>query len=319
MHRRNSFQPEIFRVSEGTTDETIELGSVTSKTIHFAPGSTEVRLRQHIFGFPLENVIALQSIDGGPVYEADLKKGGFGFIPAGTKLEAHPDKPVHTLFITVSDQYLRTIAKETVRPEKIDLRFLSASEDAAAASAGALIHQIVRDGSGDFTELVDHAVNFLSARLLRVLGEDPMAGDAPYPNGLPPARLRRVMDYIDAHYGEEITLGELAGVAALSPFHFARAFKKTTGVPPVRFLWKRRVDAARQMMLRHTDMTLLSIALACGFKSQSHFTEVFKRETATTPAAYRIANGVRRAVLWLASGTGLAWWLEAFCDALALG
>lgn len=104
--------------------------------------------------------------------------------------------------------------------------------------------------------------------------------------GLSPQRRQRVVDYIEARLSHPISLADIAAVAALSPHHFARAFKASMGMTPVRYVWQRRIELARRM-LRETGAPLVDVALACGFGSQSHFTTAFKMATGVTPATYR--------------------------------
>ena len=106
--------------------------------------------------------------------------------------------------------------------------------------------------------------------------------------GLSRERLRRVLDHIEAHLGEAMSLSDLAGVACLSPFHFSRCFKRAVGVGPQRYVLRRRVERARDM-IRRTDEPLAAIAQLLGFADQSHFTNVFRRETGATPARFRAA------------------------------
>jgi|GEM_PF-1882143 len=101
-----------------------------------------------------------------------------------------------------------------------------------------------------------------------------------------PARLRRVLDHVEAHLGEEIGLPELAALAELSACHFSRSFKQAMGVGPRRYLLRRRVARARAL-LDQTDAPLAGIALTLGFADQSHFTHVFRQETGVTPARFR--------------------------------
>jgi AraC family transcriptional regulator len=103
---------------------------------------------------------------------------------------------------------------------------------------------------------------------------------------LAPARLRRVIDFIDAHLDDDLGLEELSAVAGLNVHHFAHAFKTTTGVPPHRFIIERRIRAAC-FRLKVTRETIAEIALSYGFASQSHFTQVFRRVMGMTPARYR--------------------------------
>jgi AraC-like DNA-binding protein len=104
--------------------------------------------------------------------------------------------------------------------------------------------------------------------------------------GLAPWRLQRVLDYIDANHAQRLEIAMLAEVAALSPFHFARMFKVSTGLAPHAFVTRKRVDVAAAL-LRDTDLPLREIFQRAGFKTQSHFTSVCRRTTGITPAAYR--------------------------------
>jgi AraC family transcriptional regulator len=100
------------------------------------------------------------------------------------------------------------------------------------------------------------------------------------------ARLRRVIDYIHDSLGNEISLGELADLAGLSPNYFLGAFRRATGKTPHRYLTEERVSHACTL-LKNPHHSLVSVALAVGFSSQSHLTTVFRRFMRTTPAAYR--------------------------------
>jgi AraC family transcriptional regulator len=103
--------------------------------------------------------------------------------------------------------------------------------------------------------------------------------------GLTPLQLRRVRDSIDARLGQDISLAQLAGDCGLSTSHFARAFARSTGIPPHRWLTRRRVERAKELM--YTDATLAEIALMCGFSDQSHLTRVFAQVVGVTPGRWR--------------------------------
>ena len=104
--------------------------------------------------------------------------------------------------------------------------------------------------------------------------------------GLDPARVRRVLDFVDANLERPISIRDMASVACLSPFHFARAFRVTTGKPPHRYLAEQRLRMARRLLL-HSDESLVSIAVSCGFAGQSSFTRAFTAATGTPPGAFR--------------------------------
>lgn len=99
-------------------------------------------------------------------------------------------------------------------------------------------------------------------------------------------RLSRTLALIDERIGQDLSLRELAREASLSLFHFARAFKAATGIAPHQYVLERRVARAREL-LAQGKMPLSEIASACGFASQAHLTNVFKRATGATPGAFR--------------------------------
>lgn len=108
----------------------------------------------------------------------------------------------------------------------------------------------------------------------------------PVRGGLPPAAMRRVIEYVEAHLNRSIELVELSAVAGLSIFHFARQFKQSAGLTPHHYLVRKRVERAREL-LAATDLSLSEIAFAVGFSDQSHLTRHFRHTTGTTPGEFR--------------------------------
>jgi len=104
--------------------------------------------------------------------------------------------------------------------------------------------------------------------------------------GLDQRRLSRVLDYIDANLESEVTLDRMASIACLSRFHFVRAFRNALGQSPVRYVSARRLERAEVLLLQR-DRTLVDIALARGFSSQTSFTRAFSQATGVTPGQYR--------------------------------
>jgi AraC family transcriptional regulator len=104
--------------------------------------------------------------------------------------------------------------------------------------------------------------------------------------GLAPWQERRAKEFLQADLAGAPPLADLAAACGLSPSHFARAFRRTTGLAPHAWLLQARV--ARSMtLLREPQMSLSEIALACGFVDHSHFTRVFVRRVGLTPGAWR--------------------------------
>ncbi len=103
---------------------------------------------------------------------------------------------------------------------------------------------------------------------------------------LPGCRLRRVIEYIQQNLDKELTLAELAGVVYMSPYHFARLFKRSTRMPPHRFVVRQRIAHARACLAR-PDLPIAHISRMVGFRTASHFSTVFRRVTGATPGGYR--------------------------------
>ena len=104
---------------------------------------------------------------------------------------------------------------------------------------------------------------------------------------LPRGRLRAAVDYIEGHLDTGPTLEQMAAVARLSPYHFARQFKAATGLPPHQFVIARRVERAKQLLHAGTDLSLAEVALRAGFSDQSQFSRHFKRLVGVTPGQFR--------------------------------
>ena len=141
------------------------------------------------------------------------------------------------------------------------------------------------DGGAGGRLYVEGLAAALGIHLLRKYGTSKHQ-TSQHKGGLPPAQLRRVVDYINAHLTNELGLVELAGVAKLGPHHFGAAFKAAMGISPHQYVIERRIDRAREY-LHEPDRQIADIAHAVGFSSQSHLTTHFRRLTGVTPARFR--------------------------------
>jgi sigma-54 dependent transcriptional regulator, acetoin dehydrogenase operon transcriptional activator AcoR len=106
---------------------------------------------------------------------------------------------------------------------------------------------------------------------------------------LPRYKLTRVVEYIEAHIDQTIRLEQLAQAAGVSPFHFHRQFKRSTGSTPHQYIVHKRIERAKTLLSR-SDIPLVEVAAQVGFTDQSHFTTAFRRVTSMTPRSYRNAT-----------------------------
>lgn len=133
------------------------------------------------------------------------------------------------------------------------------------------------------TQLFGDGLTMAIAARLFALPFEPTAQDR---KGLAPWCLRRVIDYLDAHLPERVELAQLAALTRLSPSHFSRAFKTSTGMSPYQWQLDARIRQAQAQLL-DTDASLEQVADATGFADAVHFGRTFRKITGAAPAAWR--------------------------------
>jgi AraC family transcriptional regulator len=134
--------------------------------------------------------------------------------------------------------------------------------------------------------LTESLGNVLAVHLIRHATGNQQAVGQPR-GGLPRHKLRAAIEYIEEHLDSELALDDLAAVVHLSPYHFARLFKISTGLPPHQYVIARRVERAKQLLRGGDDLSLAQIAARAGFWDQGHFTRHFKRLVGVTPKHFR--------------------------------
>jgi AraC family transcriptional regulator len=100
-------------------------------------------------------------------------------------------------------------------------------------------------------------------------------------------KLRAVLAYIHENLDGDLPLVHLAGVAHVSPYHFARLFKNSTGLPPHQYVITRRIERAKELLRERNIIPLAEVAVETGFANQSHFTHHFKRLVGVTPRLFQ--------------------------------
>lgn len=98
--------------------------------------------------------------------------------------------------------------------------------------------------------------------------------------------IRKCIDYIYEHLGEDLTVNALAAYCGLNPSYLSRLFVEEMGIHMKQFVLNAKIDTA-QNLLKYTDLSYLDIAISLGFSSQSSFIYVFRKITSTTPKKFR--------------------------------
>jgi AraC family transcriptional regulator len=128
--------------------------------------------------------------------------------------------------------------------------------------------------------------NVLAVHLIRHILAPPQPGRG-RDGALPRGRLRAVVEYIEEHLDGAPTLEQLAAIARLSPYHFARQFKRATGLPPHQYVILRRVERVKQLLQANSGLSLAEVAARAGFSDQSQFSHHFKRLVGVTLGQFR--------------------------------
>jgi AraC family transcriptional regulator len=175
-------------------------------------------------------------------------------------------------------------ARLTVPPlDGVDLPPLRAAMEVVGA-------ELTSGGAGG-PLAAESLANVLAVHLIRHIAAPRRAArgrDGPLPGG----RLRAVVAYIEEHLDASPTLEQMAAVARLSPYHFARQFKRATGLPPHQYVIARRVERARQLLQGSDEVSLARVAARAGFSDQSQFSHQFKRVVGVTPRQFRMSAGI---------------------------
>ena len=146
--------------------------------------------------------------------------------------------------------------------------------------------QALRDGGVEDRLYIETIAELIGMHLARNHSTVSRTRAEPPTDGLSRTRIRRLLDYIEQHLGEDLSLGAMAAEVDLSPLYLVRAFRSTVGQSPHQYVVTRRVELARRM-LRDTQTPIADIALITGFSSQSHLSNWFRRIVGVSPAAYR--------------------------------
>lgn len=242
---------------------------------------------------PVHHTLSLY-VSGGSAFRRRLGEtsmpsfgaGSLCLMPAGATSEWEVSGPVRMLHLYVSQAaFARAVVETTgADPAHVALREVPYFQD---STLEAVMRQVVLPLDWDEPAervAVSHAAQTLLAYLIsRMTERGPRAGQMR--GGLAAGTLRRIRDHIAAHLGEALSITDLASIAGLSPYHFARAFKRSTGQSPHAYLLGARIARAREAL--GAGQTPAEVSLLCGFSSQSHFTERFRAETGVTPGQFR--------------------------------
>jgi len=225
-------------------------------------------------------------VDGRPLDPFPVRPGQLTLRPAGQRFRGYTDglgiRGEVRLFF--EPELVTHVSGAEIEPSRLQLvRSMELRNPSILQALAALGREVEQPGPMGRA----YAESLVVLTLTELVRHHSTLADAPdHTTDLPSRPLRRVIDYIEEHLGEDLSLLTLAAEAGMSPAHFAREFKRAKGTSVHRYLLGRRVEWAAAL-LAGTEQSVAEVALATGFSSQAHLTTAFQRLNGTTPAAYR--------------------------------
>jgi AraC family transcriptional regulator len=206
-------------------------------------------------------------------------------IPAGSSSRWDIPKPVDVVQLYLPHTTLERVAREADTVPSTDLLERTAHPD-PVTSRLLLSAADVLEGNGALDTLFrQQLTDLLATRILAAHTGSPTTFQ-PTMGGLSPKVLLRAIERLRSDSDADVSLAALAADAGLSRFHFCRAFKESTGLSPHAWLRQHRLEQAMNM-LRDTDASIVSVAAALGYASQTAFAAAFRRLTGETPSDWR--------------------------------
>ncbi len=210
--------------------------------------------------------------------------GQIGLYPANLSQSFGWDREAEFLQLYLAPELLRQISEETWGNDRIELiPQPSALNDPLIVQIALALKTALETEDLDSRLYADSMTQALAMHLLsRYSTRKPAV--LPNRGSLLQQPLKQVIDYIQENLNQNVSLIELAEIVKLSPYHFARLFKQSTGLPPHQYQIKCRVDRAKDLL--KTNLAIADIAQIVGFSSQGHLNYHFKRLVGTTPKAF---------------------------------
>lgn len=255
------------------------------------PLHARAAFREYTLGVYMAGRHFLRRLIGGKVAEGWTDRGTINLTPPGIDAEWESSGSSRGAVIVLSPELLsraleehwdvdsrnvRIISQFLIRDPVIEALALSLVADAANPSPAGRLY-------------AESASEFLAHHLIHRYST--LSATPPPPiGGLPRRRLKLVLEYIEDTLGRPIELRSLAALAGVSARHFERAFRQSMGMPPHAYVLRRRLDAARDMLVTQLELPIEHIALRLGFYSSSHFASAFRQRIGCSPSEFRKRN-----------------------------
>ena len=275
------------KVSPYLFAQTAEWPGILIRRVKVMPG----RMLEHTNTFHEVNVAISGHLTthklsaGGRKVSTNGGRGNLCVTPAGQPISAVWNSKLENLMMTFDAEYIDRAAIENGFASRFEFREVYKDQDPLIQHLGLTLLEDADSDTPSGRLFTDSLLQTLTLHLLTNYGTSKPAKHN-VSGGLSGYRLRRVKEFIAENLDSDLSLTEIAAVADLSQFHFARAFRKSTGITPQQFVMQQRIERAKELLAK-ADLPIVEVSLRTGFKNQSHFTSLFRKFTRLTPKMCR--------------------------------
>lgn len=254
--------------------------------LHSIP-STEVEdvfFLNHVIGVHLGDPVQLEwKLDGCPRTQT-MRAGEANLLPSNLPFSVRCEGRSDFLMISLEPKFLACAAHEIGSQNRLELTPQIGLADPLIHGLALALKVEVEAGGSNGPLYAETLATTLAVHLARKYS-GPTLRCRENSRGLAKYQLRRAIDFIHDHLSEDISLKAIAAAVGISPFHFSRLFKRSTGTSPHQYLLQCRTERAKQLLLQSSE-SIADVAVRLGFCDQSHMTTHFKRAYGVTPKAF---------------------------------
>ena len=240
---------------------------------------------EHTLIIGMDNALSAEwSIDG-QFRDLQYNRGDVFVVPAGVPHKAYWKQESEGIMLALKPESVINAAIDSVNSDRLEITSQFASTDKRLFQIVQWLLMELRLKQMGSNIYAESLITMIKVHLLRTYSViQPTIPD--YRGGLAKHKQKRAIAFINENLDCDLKLAQIAGLIEMSPYHFARMFKQSTGLSPHQYLVRQRLVKAKEL-LRYSDMAIADIAYTVGYKNPSHFAKVFRKHLKVSPTEYR--------------------------------
>lgn len=246
-----------------------------------------VCFKQHLFTINTEvpHITQVEHTIDGKFETSQQSAGDIIIIPADTPYNARWDAEHSFILLGIEPTALMRHALETTEQDSVEIIPHFTKADLLIHGVGLALKTELESNRSDGRLYTDSLTTTLCAHLLRHYSTQKLS-EREFKGGLSNRKLRQVMDYMNEHLAEDVSLDAIAKQIGMSQSHLFRLFRQSTGLSPHQYRLHQRIERAQELLL-HSDLSIAEIAIALGFYDQSHLARHMRRLLGVSPKQLR--------------------------------